>query len=70
MWGWQNTNQQTDQGAGSNAPVTHTTVPISAGGPQGQSQGQELSEMLQMLDQSGTANFEDININMFTPNFE
>ncbi|CAG9117656.1 unnamed protein product [Plutella xylostella] len=30
----------------------------------------ELSEMLQILDQSGAATFEDLNINMFNSNFE
>lgn len=30
----------------------------------------ELSEMLQILDQTGAATFEDLNINMFNSNFE
>lgn len=30
----------------------------------------ELSDMLQILDQSGPATFEDLNINMFNSNFE
>lgn len=37
---------------------------------QGQPQGQELSDMLQMLDQSGTSTFEELNINMFHSSFE
>lgn len=72
MWGWQNANQSNEHpGAGSNSAGPHTTVPVSQGQPQGQPQGQELSEqLLQMLDQSGTTTFEDLNINMFSTPFE
>lgn len=72
MWGWQNANQSNEHpGAGPNTSGPHTTVPVSQGQQQqGQPQGQELSEMLQMLDQSGTTTFEDLNINMFNTPFE
>lgn len=30
----------------------------------------ELSEMLQILDQTGAATFDELNINMFNSNFE
>lgn len=43
---------------------------VTSGNPQGQPQGQELSDMLQMLDQSGTTTFEDLNIHMFNTPFE
>ena len=77
MWGWQNTNQTADPGPGSSGSAGggHTAVPVvtSAQGVQQNSvgpQGQELSDMLQMLDQSGTTTFEDLNINMFNTPFE
>ncbi|XP_037031345.1 aryl hydrocarbon receptor nuclear translocator homolog isoform X1 [Bradysia coprophila] len=67
MWGWQNPNQSSDPGPGSSG--NHTAVPVSAGNLQGQPQGQELTEMLTMLDH-GPATFEDLNINMFSTPFE
>ncbi|XP_075972349.1 aryl hydrocarbon receptor nuclear translocator homolog tgo isoform X2 [Anticarsia gemmatalis] len=54
MWSWQG-------GAGAAAGATTAE---GAHGPH------ELSDMLQILDQSGTATFEDLNINMFNSNFE
>ena len=54
MWSWQG-------GAGAAA---------GAGGAEGAHAPHELSDMLQILDQSGTATFEDLNINMFNSNFE
>lgn len=68
MWGWQNTGQP-DQG-----PI-HTNHPSAVVTSAGQSVhpqqgGQELTEMLTMLDQSGTTTFEDLNINMFSTPFE
>lgn len=41
-----------------------------AAAPEGTHAPHELSDMLQILDQSGTATFEDLNINMFNSNFE
>ncbi|XP_038207862.1 aryl hydrocarbon receptor nuclear translocator homolog isoform X2 [Zerene cesonia] len=57
MWAWQGGAA----GAGAGAP-----------GPaaEGAHAPHELSEMLQILDQSGSATFEDLNINMFNSNFE
>lgn len=55
MWAWQG-------GAGAGAGA--------AGGAEGAHAPHELSDMLQILDQSGTATFEDLNINMFNSNFE
>lgn len=69
MWGWQNSNQSADPGPGSSGSGNHTAVPVSAGNLQGQPQGQELTEMLTMLDH-GPATFEDLNINMFSTPFE
>lgn len=80
MWGgWQNANQS-DQGPGPSGGSVgnHSAVPVvtSAGNsahPQGgnpNGSGQELTEMLTMLDQSGTTTFEDLNINMFSTPFE
>ncbi|KAJ0182540.1 hypothetical protein K1T71_001909 [Dendrolimus kikuchii] len=56
MWAW--------QGAGAGA--------AGAGGApaEGGHAPHELSDMLQILDQSGAATFEDLNINMFNSNFE
>uniref|UniRef100_A0A2A4JYF9 Aryl hydrocarbon receptor nuclear translocator homolog n=1 Tax=Heliothis virescens TaxID=7102 RepID=A0A2A4JYF9_HELVI len=54
MWSWQT-------GAGAAA---------GAAGAEGAHAPHELSDMLQILDQSGTATFEDLNINMFNSNFE
>ncbi|XP_077295300.1 aryl hydrocarbon receptor nuclear translocator homolog tgo isoform X3 [Arctopsyche grandis] len=47
------------QGSGAEGGPTHQTH-----------QPQELSDMLQMLDQGGATSFEDLNINMFNTNFE
>lgn len=55
MWSWQG------GGGGGGAP---------APGEQGAHAPHELSDMLQILDQSGTNTFEDLNINMFNANFE
>lgn len=63
MWGWP-TNQSADPGSGSSGSGAHTVVPVSVGNMQQQPQGQELTEMLTMLDHS-PATFEDLNINMF-----
>lgn len=76
MWGWQNPNQPSDHGAGTSTSTSHAGV--VPGGPTAQQhhpgqpqQGQELSDMLQMLDQtSGTTSFEDLNIHMFNTPFE
>lgn len=58
QWTWQGSNQDSDSGG-----------PGSSGsGPPPQSQPHELSDMLQMLDQSGAASFEDLN--MFNTQFE
>ncbi|CAK1539976.1 unnamed protein product [Leptosia nina] len=58
MWAWQG-------GAGAGGATG-----ASAAGTEGGHAPHELSEMLQILDQSGTATFEDLNINMFNSNFE
>ncbi|KAI8440047.1 hypothetical protein MSG28_001473 [Choristoneura fumiferana] len=42
----------------------------AAPGAEGAHAPHELSDMLQILDQSGAATFEDLNINMFNSNFE
>lgn len=54
MWSW--------QGGAAGA--------AGAGGAEGAHAPHELSDMLQILDQSGTNTFEDLNINMFNANFE
>lgn len=79
MWGWQNANQA-DQGPVSSdgtlgnhpavAVVTSAGNSVHPQGGNGNNSGQELTEMLTMLDQSGTTTFEDLNINMFTTPFE
>jgi aryl hydrocarbon receptor nuclear translocator len=75
MWGWQNA-PQSDAGPGSSSSSGHnSTVTVAPGQHPGQpghhpQQGQELSDMLQMLDQSGTTTFEDLNIHMFNTPFE
>jgi hypothetical protein len=59
-YGWSHADPQAA------AAATHT----SASGQHPQ-QGQELSDMLQMLgDQSGPTTFEDLNIHMFSGQFE
>lgn len=68
IWGWQNSGQSADPGAGSSGSTGHQAV--AQGPPHVQGQPQELSDMLQMLDQSGAPSFEDININMFNATFE
>uniref|UniRef100_A0A1B0CFZ0 Aryl hydrocarbon receptor nuclear translocator homolog n=1 Tax=Lutzomyia longipalpis TaxID=7200 RepID=A0A1B0CFZ0_LUTLO len=71
LWGWQAPGQQPEPaGPSSTAATAHTVSIVTPNNPQGQPQGQELSDMLQMLDQSGTTSFEDLNINMFTTPFE
>ncbi|XP_026462933.1 aryl hydrocarbon receptor nuclear translocator homolog [Ctenocephalides felis] len=70
MWTWQGSNHgpgSSSSGAHSMAPVP---VQVHSGASQGQPQGQELSEMLQMLDQGGATSFEELNINMFNTPFE
>lgn len=58
QWAWQGSSQGSDSGgAGS-----------SGSGPPPQPQLHELPDMLQMLDQSGPATFEDLN--MFSTTFE
>jgi aryl hydrocarbon receptor nuclear translocator len=53
---------------GSGPSAAHNTTVPAGQHPQ---QGQELSEMLQMLgDQGGPATFEDLNIHMFSGQFE
>lgn len=66
IWGWP---QQGDPGA--NGPQATTgAVPVVPGPPPPGAQqgphGQELSEMLQMLDQTGNNTFEDLNIHMYS----
>lgn len=58
QWTWQSSNQ----GSNSGGPGS------SGSGPPQQPQPHELSDMLQMLDQSGATSFEDLN--MFTTTFE
>lgn len=60
MWSWQGGGTSGAGGAagGAPAPTENTHAP------------HELSDMLQILDQSGAATFEDLNINMFNSNFE
>lgn len=71
IWGWPNSGQPVDGGPVSSGAGGHTAMPVvTSGNPQGQPQGQELSDMLQMLDQSGTTTFEDLNIHMFNTPFE
>lgn len=60
MWSWQGGGAGGAVGAGAGA----------AGAAEGAHAPHELSDMLQILDQSGTATFEDLNINMFNSNFE
>lgn len=74
MWHWQNANQSDQVAVSSDGQLgNHTSgaVVTSAGAAhpqQGvQGNGQELNEMLTMLDaQAGPATFEDLNINMYT----
>lgn len=71
MWGWQSQQHQAPQpdGGQSNPQVTGQAQPPhpAQGGPG--TQPQELSDMLQMLqDQGGASGFEELN--MFNTNFE
>ncbi|KAM3967670.1 aryl hydrocarbon receptor nuclear translocator homolog tgo isoform 2-T2 [Aphomia sociella] len=59
MWSW--------QGGAAGAGGAGTAAPVA--GEAGHAP-HELSDMLQILDQSGSATFEDLNINMFNSNFE
>lgn len=78
MWAWQGSGQPTDSGQGSSGSAGHaggSGGPVTAGGATGQQgtggppqQQQELSDMLQMLDQGGATSFEDLN--MFNTSFE
>ncbi|XP_054747469.1 aryl hydrocarbon receptor nuclear translocator homolog [Anastrepha obliqua] len=73
MWGdWQNPAQAHHPHAPHAAPhANHGPHAVHGAHVQaGQPQGQEFSDMLQMLDQSGTTTFEDLNINMFNTQFE
>ncbi|XP_037910547.1 aryl hydrocarbon receptor nuclear translocator homolog isoform X3 [Hermetia illucens] len=73
IWGWQNATQTADPGPGSGSSGGGHPAVVVQGQPHVQAppqQGQELSDMLQMLDQSGAPSFEDININMFNATFE
>uniref|UniRef100_A0A1B0AAB5 Aryl hydrocarbon receptor nuclear translocator homolog n=1 Tax=Glossina pallidipes TaxID=7398 RepID=A0A1B0AAB5_GLOPL len=79
MWDWQASGHANHAAP---HPVTHPHVhphaihaTHGANVPGGQPpppphQGQEFSDMLQMLDQSGSGTFEDLNINMFNTQFE
>jgi len=57
---------------GSGPSASHNpSVPVGPAGQHHPQQGQELSDMLQMLgDQTGPATFEDLNIHMFNTPFE
>ncbi|EDW80715.1 uncharacterized protein Dwil_GK11420 [Drosophila willistoni] len=48
----------------------HAAPPTGVPGQPQQGQGQEFSDMLQMLDHSAPTTFEDLNINMFNTQFE
>jgi len=70
MWGWQSQQHQTAQPDGqTGAQVTAQAQPPHPGQTGPGTQPQELSDMLQMLqDQSGSSGFEELN--MFNTNFE
>lgn len=78
MWTWQGSGQPSDSAPGSSGSAGHTGASggtVTAGGAaSGQGSGgppqqqQELSDMLQMLDQGGATSFEDLN--MFNTSFE
>jgi len=78
MWAWQGSGQPSDPAPGSSGSAGHTGASggtVTAGGAaSGQGSGgppqqqQELSDMLQMLDQGGATSFEDLN--MFNTSFE
>lgn len=72
VWGWP---QQQGDGGPNGPQATSGAVPVVPGPPpppgaQQGPHGQELSDMLQMLDQTGTNSFEDLNIHMFSTPFE
>ncbi|XP_070529196.1 aryl hydrocarbon receptor nuclear translocator homolog isoform X4 [Cardiocondyla obscurior] len=70
MWGWQSQQHQTQQPDGQTGPqVSGQAQPPHPGQAGPGTQPQELSDMLQMLqDQGGSSSFEDLN--MFNTNFE
>ncbi|XP_070171119.1 aryl hydrocarbon receptor nuclear translocator homolog isoform X1 [Polyergus mexicanus] len=70
MWGWQNQQHQTPQPDGqTGAQVAAQAQPPHPGQAGPGTQPQELSDMLQMLqDQGGSSGFEELN--MFNTNFE
>ena len=63
MWAWQGQQHQAPQqdGGQSNNQVAGQQ-PQSSHATQGGSQPQELTDMFQMLDQSGASGFDDIHI--------
>ncbi|KAI5640551.1 PAS fold domain-containing protein [Phthorimaea operculella] len=63
MWSWQG-------GAGVAGVAGVGGVPVTGVAGEGGHAPHELSDMLQILDQSGGATFEDLNINMFNSSFE
>lgn len=75
MWQWQGSAQTSESGPGSSGsghagssggqPGTQGAGGGTTGAP---GQQQELTDMLQILDSSGTTSFEDLN--MFNTNFE
>jgi len=70
MWGWQSQQHQTQQPDGqAGAQVSAQAQPPHPGQAGPGTQPQELSDMLQMLqDQGGSSGFEELN--MFNTNFE
>ncbi|XP_024875953.1 aryl hydrocarbon receptor nuclear translocator homolog isoform X2 [Temnothorax curvispinosus] len=70
MWGWQSQQHQTQQPDGQTGPqVPAQAQPPHPGQAGPGTQPQELSDMLQMLqDQGGSSGFEELN--MFNTNFE
>ncbi|XP_011863102.1 PREDICTED: aryl hydrocarbon receptor nuclear translocator homolog isoform X5 [Vollenhovia emeryi] len=70
MWGWQSQQHQTQQPDGQTGPqVSAQAQPPHPGQAGPGTQPQELSDMLQMLqDQGGSSGFEELN--MFNTNFE
>ncbi|KAJ2947858.1 hypothetical protein O0L34_g9647 [Tuta absoluta] len=63
MWSWQG-------GAGVAGVGGVPVAGVGVGAGEGGHAPHELSDMLQILDQSGGATFEDLNINMFNSSFE
>jgi len=74
MWQWQGGQPSADGSApnsasGSSGQPPNSVPPGAPGAPPGApGQQQELTDMLQMLDQTGGADFEGLN--MFNANFE